>query len=81
MKEYYGLLDALSKKGGGPYRFSSILIRRVRQLVRGSLGTFRSKEYDPVSIAFEEYGQDQLQVTEEGPPLELIQVKGKKGKK
>ncbi len=81
MKEYYGLLDSLSKKAGGPYRFSSILIRRVRQLVKGSLGAFRPKEYDPVSIAFEEYGQDQLQVTEEGPPLELIQVKGKKGKK
>ena len=81
MKSYYGAVDSLSKKAGGPYCFSSVLIKRVRQLVRGSLSAFRSGGFDPVGTAFEEYRQDKLQVLEGGIPLELIQRKGKKGKK
>ncbi|MEE9583921.1 MAG: DNA-directed RNA polymerase subunit omega [Candidatus Brocadiales bacterium] len=81
MKSYYSAVDSLSKKAGGPYCFSSILIKRVRQLVKGSLGGFRSEGFDPVNTAFEEYKQDKLQVLEGGVPLELVQRKGKKGKK
>ena len=82
MKSYYSAVDSLSKKAGGPYCFSSILIKRVRQLVKGSFGGFRSEGFDPVNIAFEEYGQDKLQVLQGGVPLELVQRKEKKkGKK
>ncbi|MFQ5957543.1 MAG: DNA-directed RNA polymerase subunit omega [Candidatus Brocadiales bacterium] len=80
MKEYYKLLDSMSKKADGPYRLSSILIKRVRQLVRGSLSAFRPEAFDPVSISFDEYSKDQLQIVEEGAPLELVQTKEKKKK-
>ncbi|MFQ5862049.1 MAG: DNA-directed RNA polymerase subunit omega [Candidatus Brocadiales bacterium] len=80
MKEYYKLLDSMSKKAGGPYRLSSILLKRVRQLVRGSLRAFRPETFDPVSIAFDEYSKDQLQIVEESSLLELIQTKEKKKK-
>lgn len=78
MQEYYKLLDSMSGKVGGPYRFSSVLIKRVRQLVKGSLSAFRTEAFDPISIAFDEYSRDQLQITEGGAPLELIQTKEKK---
>ncbi len=81
MKEYYGQLDSMSKEAGGPYRLSSILIKRVRQLVRGSFSTFRSSGFDPVDMAFDEYGRGQLQVAERDASGELLQTKGKKGKK
>lgn len=80
MREYYRLLDAMAKKAGGPYRLSSILIKRVRQLVKGSLSAFRAEGFDPVSAAFEEYNKELLEVTEGGAPPELFQEKGKKKK-
>lgn len=80
MKEYYGELDSMAQKAGGPYRLSSILIKRVRQLVRGSLSAFRSEGFDPISVAFYEYRQDRLQVTEERSSADLLQVKEKKKK-
>ncbi len=80
MREYYKQLDLMSEKAGGPYRYSSILIKRVRQLVKGSPSAMRSKEFDPVSIAFEEYSKGLLQIAGEGTILELVQAKEKKRK-
>ena len=81
MKEYYSVVDSLSNKAGGSYLFSSVLITRVRQLVRGSLSAFRSEGFDPIRAAFNEYGQDQLEVLRDGVPLQVVQSKRKKGKK
>ncbi|MHC4197882.1 MAG: hypothetical protein ACYSRP_08250 [Planctomycetota bacterium] len=81
MKEYYAQLDAMSKEAGGPYRLSSILIKRVRQLVRGSASAFRSRGFNPVDTAFEEFRRAQLQVAEESSFGDLLETKDKKGKK
>lgn len=78
MKEYYGELDSMSNRAGGPYRLSSILIKRVRQLVRMSLGAFRSEGFDPITVAFGEYRRNLLQATEERSSEDLLQIKEKK---
>ncbi len=81
MKEYYSVVDSLSSKAGGSYLFSSVLIKRVRQLVRGSLSAFHTEGFDPIRVAFDEYGQDKLEVLQNGVPLQVVQSKRKKGKK
>jgi DNA-directed RNA polymerase subunit K/omega len=82
MKEYYGQLDAMSKEAGGPYRLSSILIKRVRQLVRGSVTAFRSRGFNPVDTAFAEFRRAELQVAKDSSSvIELLDKKDKKGKK
>ncbi|MCP4364327.1 MAG: hypothetical protein GY800_03390 [Planctomycetes bacterium] len=81
MKEYYAQLDMMSTGAGGPYRLSSILIKRVRQLVRGSVGAFRTMGFNPVDTAFEEFRRAQLQVAEDSSYGELLETKDKKGKK
>lgn len=82
MKEYYAQLDEMAKEAGGPYRLSSILIKRVRQLVRGSASAFRSRGFSPVDTAFEEFGRAELQVAEDSSSvIELLDKKDKKDKK
>ncbi|MEE9201528.1 MAG: hypothetical protein V3V45_08795 [Candidatus Brocadiales bacterium] len=81
MKEYYSVVDALSNKAGGSYVFSSILMKRARQLVKGSLSAFHTEGFDPIRTAFEEYEQDQLEVLRDGVPLQVVPSKRKKGKK
>lgn len=80
MKEYYGELDSMSNRAGGPYCLSSILIKRVRQLVKGSLSAFRSEGFDPITVAFGEYRRGLLQASKERSPADLLQVKEKKKK-
>ncbi len=81
MKEYYAQLDEMSREAGGPYRLSSILIKRVRQLVRGSVSAFRTRGFNPVDTAFEEFRRAKLQVAEDSSSGELLERKDKKGKK
>ncbi len=82
MKEYYAQLDEMSKEAGGPYRLCSILIKRVRQLVRGSASAFRSRGFNPVDTAFWELNRAELQVAEDSfSVVELLDKKDKKGKK
>lgn len=80
MKEYCHIVDVLSKKTGGPYRFSSLLMKRVRQLVKGTLRSPGSEPADPVRTAFEEFVQGRIQAIEGGALSEITVTREKKSK-
>lgn len=71
-------MEAQVKKAGGPYRFSTVLAKRTRQLVKGSLRAFGSEPLDPINRALEEFAQSKLQILEEGTLPELPEKKEKK---
>jgi DNA-directed RNA polymerase subunit K/omega len=75
MEDNYKLVEKLAKRAGGHYRFSTVLIKRVRQLVKG-LSSFRSEPVDPVRVAFEEYLHGKLQITGETEELTGVKKKG-----
>jgi DNA-directed RNA polymerase subunit K/omega len=75
MEHYYKLVEDLAKQAGGHYRLTTVLLKRVRQLVKG-LGGFRSESLDPVKSSFEEYIGGKLQITREVE--EPVLAEGKK---
>jgi DNA-directed RNA polymerase subunit K/omega len=61
MEEYYKLIEKLSRQTGGHYRLSTVLLKRVRQLVKG-VSPFQSEPVEPISTAFQEFMDGRLQI-------------------
>ncbi len=68
MENNYKLIERLARQAGGHYRFSTILIKRVRQVVKG-FSSIRHEPADPIGAAFAEYIKGRLQITGEAKDL------------
>ena len=53
-------VDKLSQSEGGTFYVTTLLIRRVRELVNGSPKLIKTDSDDPVGIAFEEFNSGKL---------------------
>ncbi|MDR4497059.1 MAG: DNA-directed RNA polymerase subunit omega [Candidatus Scalindua sp.] len=53
-------VDKLSQSEGGTFYVTTLLIRRVRELVNGSPKLINTDSDDPVEIAFEELNSGKL---------------------
>ena len=68
MENYYKLVEKLANQTGGHYRLSTVLIKRIRQLVKG-LSSFRSEPVNPVDAVFEECLGGRLQIVDKSEEL------------
>ena len=57
-------IDKLTKDLG-PFQLTSLLIRRVRELMDGSPALVETGSSDPVQTAFEELASGKLSITDE----------------
>ncbi|HHT9119071.1 MAG TPA: hypothetical protein ACFYD3_00810 [Candidatus Hypogeohydataceae bacterium YC41] len=62
MENYYKLVETLAKQAGGHYRLTTVLVKRVKQLVKG-LSSFRTEPTDPIRTAFDEFTGGKLRIT------------------
>jgi DNA-directed RNA polymerase omega subunit len=60
-------MEELAKKAGGTFRFTTLLIRRARELADNAQMLVDSDSNDPVEIALEEFASGKISLVDDEP--------------
>ncbi len=60
-------MEELAKKAGGTFRFTTLLIRRARELANDAQMLVDSDSTDPVEIALEEFASGKISLVDDEP--------------
>ncbi len=60
-------MEELAKKAGGTFRFTTLLIRRARELANNAQMLVDSDSTDPIEIALEEFASGKISLVDDEP--------------